>query len=218
MFQNYFKTAYRNLVRHWSASLIKVAGLSIGICCCLLILVYLTDELSYNTFNTRYSDIYRVNFIKDGDGEFRKGATTSLPAGPAIEKDIPQAEAVARVYSRTAIFESGNDGGAQGVGQDAGTVRRFEEQNVFFADNAISKIFSLHWREGRPEDALARLNSVVLTAAMARKYFGDGSALGKSLLYDHSTVLQVTGVIDPLPANSDLQFDGLIYFETLYKV
>jgi putative ABC transport system permease protein len=99
-----------------------------------------------------------------------------------------------------------------------GVVKRFEEQNVFFADNAISKIFTLRWREGRAADALSRLNSIVLTTAMARKYFGDGPALGKSLVYDNIKLLQVTGVIDAMPANSDLQFDGLISFETLYTV
>ncbi len=216
MFQNYLKTAYRNLMRHKGASLIKLSGLSIGMCCCLLILVYLADELSYNKFNTRYTDIYRVNFIKDSEGEYRKGATTPCPAGPAIEKDIPQADAVARIYSRTAIFET-TDGGASGSG-GSGTVKRFEEQNVFFADNALSKIFTMHWREGRAADALTQLNSVVLTAPMARKYFGDGPALGKSLMYDHAKVLQVTGVVDAMPANSDLQFDGLISFGTLYTV
>src|ERR1700722_10505741 len=101
MIKNYLTTAYRNLLRHKGASLIKLAGLSIGMCCCLLILVYLSDELSYNTFNARYPDIYRVNFIKNGDGEFRKGAGTPVAGAAAIAKDIPQVEAVARIYSRT---------------------------------------------------------------------------------------------------------------------
>lgn len=217
MFQNYLKTAYRNLLRHKGASLIKIAGLSIGICCCLLILVYLTDELSYNKFNTYYKDIYRVNFIKDGDGDFRKGATTPVPGGPAIAKDIPQVAAVARIYARTGILET-RDGGSGGGVKGKGEVKRFEEQNVLFADRSLPDIFSFRWREGKPVDALVRNNSIVLTAGMAKKYFGGEAALGKSLLYDHSTVLQVTGVIDSMPANSDLQFDGLISFETLYSV
>jgi putative ABC transport system permease protein len=209
MFQNYLKSAYRNLLRHKGASLIKLAGLSIGMCCCLLILVYLTDELSYNKFNTNYSDIYRVDFVKTGDGAGRS-ATVTCAAGPAIEKDIP-VEAVARLYGRTGILEARE--GARG-----GTMKRFEEQNVFFADNALSKIFTMHWREGRAAGALTQVNSIVLTSAMAKKYFGDGPALGKSLLYDNSNLLQVTGVVDSMPANSDIRFDGLISFETLYTV
>lgn len=208
MFQNYLKTAYRSLLRHKGASLIKLAGLSIGMCCCLLILVYVADELSYNRSNDRIGNIYRVNFIKNGDGQFRKEAGTPCAGGPAIEKDIPQVEAVARIYTRTGILEA----------DEGGQVKRFEEQNVLFADNSFSTIFTLHWKEGRRADALAGINSIVLTTPMARKYFGDGPALGKSLLYDHSRVLRVTGVVDGFPANSDIRFDGLISFETLYTV
>ncbi len=202
-------------MRHKGASLIKLAGLSIGMCCCLLILVYLTDEVSYNKFNTHYSDIYRVDFVKTGDGAGRS-ATVTCAAGPAIEKDIP-VEAVARMYGRTGILET-RDGAGAGDGRNGGTVKRFEEQNVFFADNALSKIFTMRWREGRAAEALKQLNSIVLTSAMAKKYFGDGPALGKTMLYEHSKVLQVTGVVDSMPANSDIRFDGLISFETLYTV
>ncbi len=76
----------------------------------------------------------------------------------------------------------------------------------------------MHFAEGRPEGALVHPQSIVLTTAMARKYFGEAPALGKSLVYENSTVLQVTGVVDSMPAASDIQFDGLISFETLYSV
>ena len=170
-------------------------------------------SLSYNKFNTHYSDIYRVDFVKTGDGA-GKSATVTCAAGPAIAKDIP-VEAVARLYGRTGILAAQDGAGA---GARGGTMKRFEEQNVFFADNALSKIFTMHWREGRAAGALTQVNSIVLTRAMAQKYFGDGPALGKSLLYDNSNLLQVTGVVDSMPANSDIRFDGLISFETLYTV
>jgi putative ABC transport system permease protein len=207
MLQNYLKSAYRNLLRHKGASLIKLAGLSIGMCCCLLILVYLTDELSYNKFNAHYSEIYRVDFVKVGD-QAGRSAGTPVSVGPAISKDIPGVLAVARIYSRTGILGT----------RTGGMAKRFEEQNVLFADNALSQIFTMRWREGSEGDALTQMNSIVLTTAMAHKYFGDGPVLGKSLLYDNATVLRVTGVVDSMPANSDLQFDGLISFETLYTV
>ena len=224
MIKNYLITAYRNLLRHKGASLIKLAGLSIGMCCCLLILVYLWDELSYNTFNTHYKDIYRVNYIKS-DGS-RKGAGTPNAAGPAIVQDIPSVAAVARLYNRSGILstqpgEGWEVAGTCGVtiaGGVAGTVKRFQEPGVDFADNAFFDIFTTHWKEGTPKDALSHPNSIVLTTILARKYFGDGPALGKSLLYENSTVLQVTGVIDALPAGSDVQFDALVSFETLYSV
>jgi putative ABC transport system permease protein len=215
MLQNYLKSAYRNLLRHKGASLIKLAGLSIGMCCCLLILIYVTDELSYNKFNTHYRDIYRVDFVKTGD-QAGRSAGTAASVGPAVVKDIPGVLAVARIYSRTGILETTT--GPAFARASAGEAKRFEEQNVLFADNALSEIFTMHWREGRAADALAQLNSIVLTTAMAHKYFGDGPVLGKSLLYDNATVLRVTGVVDSMPANSDLKFDGLISFETLYTV
>src|ERR1700722_5045856 len=114
MIKNYLTTAYRNLLRHKGASLIKLAGLSIGMCCCLLILVYLSDELSYNTFNTHYKDIYRVNYIKNGDGQFRKSANTPAPGGPAIVQDIPQVAAVGRLFNRSGILATQGATGAGG--------------------------------------------------------------------------------------------------------
>lgn len=224
MFKNYLKTAYRNLLRYKGASLIKVAGLAIGMTCCILILVYVSDELRYNTFNANYRNIYRVNFIKDGDGEFRKGANTPAAAGPAIMKDVPQAAAVGRLYLRGGILATnaavGADGsaGSGGAGGSAGSMKKFQEPNVYFADNGLFDIFSIHFIEGRARQALTQPNSIVLTRELARKYFGDGPAVGKSLVYENNTVLQVTAVVDRLPAASDIQFDALVSFETLYSV
>jgi putative ABC transport system permease protein len=227
MLKNYLKTAYRNLLRYKGATLIKLAGLSIGMACCLLIGVYVSDELSYNTFNTHYKNIYRVNYIKNGDGEFRKSSGTPSSAQPAIVKDIPSVAAAARLYNRNGILATrpgggggsgGTSGGGLGAGSGGGAVKRFEEPNIYFSDSGIFGIFSMRWVEGRPVDALTRPNSIVLTATMARKYFGEGPVLGKSLVYDNGTVLQVTGVVDPLPAASDIQFDALINYETLYSV
>ena len=146
MIKNYLTTAYRNLLRHKGASLIKVAGLSMGMCCCMLILVYLTDELSYNKFNAHYNEIYRVNYIKDGDGQFRKSAGTPSPGGPAIANDIPQVAAVARLYTRGGIL-------ATRGGPD---LKRFQEANINFADNSLFKIFSVRWKEGNPADEIGR--------------------------------------------------------------
>src|ERR1700742_2444490 len=105
MFKNYLKTAYRSLLRYRSATLIKLSGLSLGMACCMLIVVYISDELSYNRFNLHYRDIYRVNFVKHGDGETRVMANTPNAAGPAIQKDLPQVAATARMYQRSGILE-----------------------------------------------------------------------------------------------------------------
>jgi putative ABC transport system permease protein len=211
MIKSCIKTAWRNLVRHRGATLVKLAGLSIGMACCMLILVYLTDELSYNRFNTHYHDIYRVNFIQTQEGGGHRYATAPNSVGPAIAHDIPQVAAVARLYSRGGIMEA-HEGGKE----DAS--KRFQESNIFFADSSLFDIFSVQWKEGSAAAALTDPGSVVLTDEMARKYFGNKPALGRSLLYENKLPLRVSGVVKRMPDASDLQFDFLVPFETLYSV
>src|SRR5215469_14783389 len=134
MFHSYLKTAWRNLFRHKGATLIKLAGLSIGMACCLLIVVYIDDELSYNTFHTHYADIYRVNFVKHGVGETRVMSGTPNPAGPAIATDLPQVGAVGRRYTRAGILE------VKGEGMDAQERKRFQEPNIDFADAGLANV------------------------------------------------------------------------------
>src|SRR5579872_2058159 len=105
MFKSYLKTAWRSLLRHKGASLVKISGLAIGMTCCMLILVYINDELSYDRQFARYEDIYRVNFVKHGDGETRVMAGSCNAVGPAIEKDVSQVEAVGRLYNRSGILQ-----------------------------------------------------------------------------------------------------------------
>jgi putative ABC transport system permease protein len=225
MLKNYLKTAWRNLMRNKGAALIKLAGLSIGMCCCLLILVYVNDELSFNRSNTRYHEIYRVNFIKNDDGQFRKLAGTPVSAAPAIVKDLPQVAVTARLYTRGGILATEDEGpkGGRAIGRGQEVKRfqemkRFQEANVNFTDNAIFDIFTMRWEEGMPAAALTQPNSIVLTTAMTRKYFGAEPALGRSMRFENSVALRVTGVVDAMPANSDIQFDALVSFETLYSV
>jgi putative ABC transport system permease protein len=170
----------------------------------MLIVIYLAGEFSYNAFHEHYRDIYRVNFNKVGDADQRAMANAPIPAGPAIAQDIKGVEAVARLYNRGGIMEAGT--------------RRFQETKVDFADRAVLDVFTFHFTEGNPKTALDLPNSVVLTTDMARKYFGDGPALGKVLRFEHKLPLQVTGVVDPWPPTSDEQFDCLIPFDAIYAV
>jgi len=247
MFKNYLKTAYRSLLRYKGATLIKLTGLALGMACCMLIVVYINDELSYNRFNTNYRDVYRVNFIKHGDGENRIMANTPITAGAVIVKDLPQVASTARLYQRSGILERRGDGGQADmrvgggkVGEQAasgrvadgrrggekesggggvdGLRRRFQEEGVYFADNGLFDIFTIHVVQGSAVGALEEPNSIVLTREMARKYFGEEAVVGRSLIYENSTILRVTAVVDKLPPTSDVQFDALVSFETLYTV
>ena len=219
MFKSYLKTAWRTLFRHKGATLIKLAGLSIGMACCLLIVVYIDDELSYNTFHAHYAEIYRVNFVKHGEGETRVMSGTPNSAGPAIAKDLPQVAAVGRRYTRAGVLEV-REGGAAGATEagPAQTRKRFQEPNIDFADAGLLDVLTAHFVRGDATAALTEPGSIVITREMARKYFGREDVLGRTMTYENSATLRVTGVIDAWPANSDLRSDAFVSFETLYSV
>ena len=218
MFRSYFKTAWRSLFRHKAATLIKLAGLSFGMACCLLIVVYVDDELSYNTFHAHYAGIYRVNFVKHGDGETRIMAGTPNPAGPAIAKDLPFVAAVGRRYTRAGILEVRGGEAGDSAGRSGGVRRRFQEANIDFADGGLLNVLTVHFVQGNAAVALAEPGSIVITRELARKYFGREEVVGRTMIYENSTALRVTGVVDAWPANSDLRMDAMISFETLYSV
>ncbi|HEV9036466.1 MAG TPA: FtsX-like permease family protein [Puia sp.] len=220
MFYSYLKTAWRTLFRHKGATLIKLTGLSIGMACCLLIVVYIDDELSYNSFHAHYPEIYRVNFVKHEDGETRVMSGTPNSAGPAIAKDLPQVAAVGRRYTRAGILEVKDDGGIDSPGKamHGSMRRRFQEPNIDFADEGLLDVLTVHFVQGNISDALSAPGSIVITRDMARKYFGREDVVGRTMVYENSTALRVAGVIDSWPANSDLHSDAMISFETLYSV
>jgi putative ABC transport system permease protein len=214
MLRNYLQVAFRHLRKHKGATFIKLAGLSIGMASCMLILLYVADELSYNRFNTRYTDLYRVNFVKDEGGDKHLMANAPIPFGPVIAQDVPQVERVGRFYNRGGIMETGTD---QGGGTGGGTLK-FQEPNVYFADSSVLDMFTFHFIEGSAATALSDPGGVVLTDEMAKKYFGGAPALGKTLEFEHKVPLRVTAVVEKWPATSDEQFDFLIPFETNYSV
>jgi putative ABC transport system permease protein len=212
MIKNYFTIAFRNLWRNKTSTLINLLSLTIGMACCMLILIYIRDELSYNQSNTRLRDIYLINWKSTFGGHTNINATTPVALGPTLTSNIPQIQFASRLYQlsgQMAIVSSDNKSDES---------KRHQEQNVFFSDKDLFNIFSIHFRRGSPADALTNANTVVITDEMAIKYFGSTDAVGKTLMYDNKALLQVTGVVDKMPLNSDLQFDFLISFETIFKV
>ncbi|HXD94484.1 MAG TPA: ABC transporter permease, partial [Bacteroidia bacterium] len=210
MFRNYLLIAYRNLWKDKVSSVINVVGLSIGMACCMLILIYIKDELSYNTTNKNEKNIYRINWTSNINGNITPNASTPIPLATVIESDMPQVQQVARLYQRS--------GGMQVYTENKNSDKKFQEQNVHFADNSLFKIFTIPFVAGNLTNALTSPSSVVITDDIAKKYFGTENPIGKTLLYDTKTLVQVTGVVKKMPANSDFTFDFLISFETLYNV
>jgi putative ABC transport system permease protein len=208
MLKNYFLIAWRNLWKNKLSTFINLVCLAVGMACCMLIVIYIKDELSYNKFNNNYENIYRVDLISSYMGEPRQVALTPLLYAPTIASDIPQVKNIARLYQRSGSMQSEKTHG--------GSVVKFQEQRIFFSDKDLFRIFSIKFVSGNTS-ALQEANSIVLTSEMALKYYGSTNVVGKTLVYENKMPLKINAVVERLPLNSDLQFDFLISFENLYS-
>lgn len=200
MLKNAIKIAIRNLRRHAGYSLINISGLTIGISCCLLITLYIKDELSFDHYNKNLDRTYRilhaftpVRPLQPADYQ----VWGSSPVGELIKLEFPEVDKVAQFSSKGGyLFQNGDI--------------RIQENEVFFADSTVFDIFSWNMIEGEPAKALVAPYTMVLTESAAQRYFGDQSALGKSLLVDNGSTYQITGMIEDIPQNSQIRFDALL--------
>ncbi|MBD0259412.1 MAG: ABC transporter permease, partial [Cytophagales bacterium] len=193
MLRNYLRVACRNMLRHKGFTLINVFGLTVGLTACLLITLYVLDELSYDRYAARADRTYRIG-VKGRIGG--KDITTPLigePAGPALARDYPFIESYTRLDEEgTLIVGNGPD--------------KYKEQRVIFADPNVFEVFSLRLLKGDPREALREPNSLVLTETAARKYFGRQNPLGRNLTIG-TRLHRVTGVCQDVPSNTHFHFD-----------
>ena len=210
MLKNYFKTGFRNLLRHRNYTIINIIGLAAGIAICLVIFIVIRYELSFDNYHERKDRIYRVlteyHHADSPDIFYGKGVPTPLPA--ALKANFPQAERVATVYSE------GNDH-IQVLDDNGQSIKRFkEEKGVFFTEPSLFDIFDFKWLAGSAS-SLKNPNSVVLTKKIAEKYFGDWQfAIGKTIKWNNRDVLKVAGILSDVPENTDLQLKVVIAFGT----
>lgn len=184
MLKNYLKIALRNLLKHKGYSLINILGLAVGMASGILILLYVHDELSYDKHHEKANQIYRVTrewFNSDGSSSLHLGHVAP-PIGPLLKNDFPDILQMARIAD-------GNE--PLLLYQD----RVFQEERFYFADPNIFEIFTLPLLKGDAKNALVDPNGVVLTPAMAQKFFGDEEPLGKVLNFNNQADLKVTGVV-----------------------
>ncbi len=206
MFKNYLKIALRNLLRHKGYSFINVAGLAVGITCCLLILLFVQDELSYDRYHEKAERIYRLIVENQAEGRIFNNALSSAPMVPALLRDYPEIESAVRFYPVDAsVLVSHED-------------KRFYEERFFYADAAVFEVFTFPFIRGNPQTALVEPYTVVLTEATAHKYFGEEDPLGKILKLNLERDYLVTGVIKDVPNNSHLHFDFLASFQSLESI
>jgi putative ABC transport system permease protein len=194
MLRNYFKTALRNLWKNKGFSAINIVGLAIGLATCLLILIFVMDELSYDRFNAKADRIYRL------DGEIKFGgnhfilAVAPAPAGPTVLREYPEVVKEMRFRNNGGrLIKKGN--------------QNIKEESVVMADSTLFDVFSLPMIAGDPHTALKESRSVVLTEKMARKYFDGTNIVGRTLMVNDSVPYKVTGVIKDIPAQSHFHFD-----------
>jgi len=210
MFKNYLKVTIRNIKKHIGYSLINVAGLAIGLTCCILILLFVFDELSYDKFHANHDRIYRVTrkwLNEDGVVNLHLGHVAP-PIGPLLENDFSEIIHAVRMIKVGGLLVSRES-------------HFFEEDKFFFAEADVFRVFSFDMISGDPETALQDPFTVVLTLDTAEKYFGDEDPVGRSIAIHTSSQkadMKVTGVIEPLPHNSHFHADFLASFKTFAAV
>lgn len=200
MFKNYLKTAFRNLSKNKLYSGINIIGLTVGLAACLLIGVFINHELSYDKFNTRADRIVRVTMEYNNAGTVNRTATTGTKVGPQFKRTFPAVEEYSRAFLSQGIIKYEE--------------KVFDEQRILFADAPLFKIFSFNLVEGDAATALDAPDKIVLTRSMARKYFGNGSAINKSISA-FGKELRVSAVCEDIPQNSQIKFDFATQFFNL---
>ncbi|MEI7586686.1 ABC transporter permease [Runella sp.] len=205
MITNYFKIAWRNLLKNKIFSFINVAGLAIGLCCFIMIALYVTDELSYDRFNEKADRIYRIHSDIRFGGTDLKMATSADPAGATLKKDYPQVEQYARIYA------------SEGSKHIKKGKEYIVEERVAYADSTLFDVFTLPAISGNTKTALDNPNTVVISESAARKYFGTTDAVGKTLEVGlgNKVIYNVTAVIKNIPANSHFHFDFIFSMDNV---
>jgi putative ABC transport system permease protein len=207
MFKNYIKIAWRNIVKHKGYSLINTLGLTVGIAVCLLILLYVRSELSFDGYHTDKDNIYRIQKgYMAGDGSLQGMFCTLAPSYvPLLENDFPEIEHAVRMYG------SGNH--VVSIGD-----RNFKEPRLYFAEADIFEVFSIPLLEGNPETALQDPGAIVLSESSARKLFGTTDVMGKTLKLDDRLDCSVAGLMADPPFNTHLHMDILASYQALKGV
>tara|TARA_R110000868_G_scaffold294140_3_gene554772 strand:- start:23264 stop:25723 length:2460 start_codon:yes stop_codon:yes gene_type:complete len=209
MLKNYIKIAFRNLFKNKTYSGINIFGLSIGVACCFMILLYLTNEFSYDKFHENSDSIYRAWVHEDyGDGSIYWNTVTPLRLKDTIDENIPEAESIARryVYNDLVKVEETSEG--------------FSEP-IQLVDPEFFTMFDFKLLKGSSESVFAQTSNVVLTPASAERFFGSSDVIGKTLLITMNDQLEpftVSGIIENYPTNSSIEYELLIPFENGRKL
>ena len=205
MLKSYFKTAWRNFLKNKLFSAINLIGLSVGIAAVLLIGIYFQNELSYDTFHKNKDSLYRVGFEFFNQGKsLGKGSTYTPPFGPEAQAQFPEIQSFCRISMHHEAFMAKGE-------------NKIKSSDICYADSTFFQLFSFKLRSGNRATVLKQPYSIVLTTALSEKLFGNENAVGKTVRVDGKDNYMVTGVTDAAPLNSQISYDALVSFSTLYK-
>jgi putative ABC transport system permease protein len=205
MIRNFIKIAFRNLGKHPFISFINLFGLTVGLTCCLLITIYIVNELSYDKYHSKANRIYRITRefrTPDGNVALHLG-TISPPFAPLLRNDFPQIEKLTRLLplDNPVVMRYGE--------------KMFAETEVYFADEFVPEVFDLQMIKGNAKQALSNPFHIMLSEAMAEKYFGNEDPMNKEIRFDNQQNAKVAGVYKAFPANSHIHPSIMISFNTL---
>jgi len=207
MIKNYLKIAWRNLVRQPLYSIINISGLAVGLAVCMLIMLYVAHEHSYDRFHKNGERIYTLHASIKIGGQALNMTYMSYGTGPVIKQNQPRVEDYMRTMDYRQVI----------VNNPSTPGDKFADKKLLFTDAGFFKFFSFKLVSGSPSDALKKPFSVVLSQDMARKYFGDSDPIGKTLTIktDSAFTYQVTGVAENAPSNSSIDFNFIASASTL---
>jgi putative ABC transport system permease protein len=203
MFKNYFKTAWRSLVRNPKISIINIGGLAIGLACAIILYLYASSEFGYDAYYKNADRIYRVYTHIDLNGTESNSAKSSPPVADVLRRRFPEVEKVTLIG-----YES-----SYNVQYEQ---KKFREHSIYTADSGYFQVFDHPLLQGNKATALSMPNQVVITQSTAKKYFGDTNPIGKQLLFDDSLPVNVSGVMTDYPQNSSFTADMLLSMSSLH--
>jgi putative ABC transport system permease protein len=202
LIKNYFRSLFRNALRDKFFALLNLMGLAVGITASILIFIYIQDQVTYDKHNENYERIYRLEsdfFINEKQDLI---ALVQFPLGPTLKDEYPEIEEYTRILRQPGLyFEKGEDS--------------FKEDSMAFTDSTVFKVFTIQFVNGDPQTALREPYTMVISASLARKYFGSTDVIGESMKVLGGSNYTVVGVFEDLPENVHLRFNGLLSSTTI---
>ena len=201
MIKNYIKIAFRHFKKQKGYSFINIAGLAVGMACCILIFLWVYDELSFDRYHENADNICRITYAEEIGGAYDHYAIPPFVAAPTFAAELPEIIAYSRLWQRSGLITYEN--------------KKFDERGIFYVDPDFFKIFSHEFIAGDSDTALDAPGSIVLTEDTAKKIFTDENPLGETVNLNADGDLKVTGIVKNVPRNSHFRFNYLVSMNTI---